>query len=282
MNHIVIIPAHNEEKFIGKTLDSIVNQSIVPNKIIVVNDNSTDSTEKIVLGFCQKYSFIELINNKSSNQHLPGQKIINAFFVGFNAIEESFDLISKIDADMIFPPTYFEEIHNAFKKNNRLGIAGGVALIEKNGNWVYESVAHKDHVRGGFKSYRKGCFEAIGKLKPSMGWDTVDELLALYYKWEIKVLPHLEVKHMKPTTQNYKQVNAKNQASAFYKMDYGIWISLISILKAAYRKKSIRFVLDAILGYLYAMEHENKIVSKEEGKFVRNYRWKKIFENIVK
>jgi glycosyltransferase involved in cell wall biosynthesis len=282
MNHIVIIPAHNEEKFIKKTIQSIVDQTIVPKKIIVVNDNSTDNTEKIVWNFCQKHSFIELINHKSSNQHLPGQKIIHAFFVGFNTIEEPFDIISKIDADMIFPPTYFEEIHQAFRENHRLGIAGGVALIQKKGNWVYESVAHKEHVRGGFKSYRKDCFEAIGKLKPSMGWDTVDELLALFYKWEIKVLPHLQVKHMKPTTQNYKQVNAKNQASAFYKMDYGVWISLISILKAAYRKKSVRFVLDAVLGYLNAMKNENKIVSKEQGKFIRQYRGKKILERIIK
>ncbi len=280
MVHIVIIPAHNEENFIKKTLDSIVNQTTVPTKVIVVNDNSTDNTEAIVNSFCEKYTFIHIVNNISTNLHLPGQKIINAFYAGYNTINEPFDVVSKIDADLIFPTNYFEEINQAFKTNKRLGICGGTAQIEQNNKWTLERVANKDHVRGGLKSYSKECFDAIGKLKPSMGWDTVDELLAFYNNWEVKVLHYLAVKHLKPTTNNYKKINAKNQAIAFYKMDYGLLISFFSILKAAFRKKSILFVFDAIKGYFYARNNEKKIVTKEEGIFIRKYRWQKIKRNI--
>ena len=280
MQHIVIIPAHNEEAFIGKTLESIVNQQTTPTKVIVVNDNSTDQTQRIVETFCKNHSFIQLINNKSSTQHLPGQKIINAFYTGYNSISQPYDIISKMDADLIFPSNYFKEINQAFEENKTIGICGGTAEIEKNGKWILEKVAHKDHVRGGLKSYRKECFETIGGLKPSMGWDTVDELLALYNKWEVKVLHHLAVKHLKLTTENYKAINAKNQAIAFYKMDYGFFISMLSILKAAHRKKSISFIIDATKGYLFAISNEKKIVTKKEGLFIRKYRWKKIFESI--
>ena len=80
MKFCIIIPAHNEEDSIGLTLDSLVKQSLLPQEIIVVNDNSTDNTKAIVEGFQQQFNFIKLVNNTSSNQHLPGTKIINAFY----------------------------------------------------------------------------------------------------------------------------------------------------------------------------------------------------------
>ena len=58
MNFYIIIPAHNEEQYIGLTLDSLVNQTVLPNKIIVVNDNSTDKTAEIVMAYAEKNSFI--------------------------------------------------------------------------------------------------------------------------------------------------------------------------------------------------------------------------------
>ena len=43
-----IIPTYNEEAFIAQTLNSLVQQTVVPDKIIVVNDNSTDKTADII------------------------------------------------------------------------------------------------------------------------------------------------------------------------------------------------------------------------------------------
>ena len=51
LKYSIIIPAHNEENFIGKTLESVVQQTVLPHQLIVVNDNSTDQTEKIVQKF---------------------------------------------------------------------------------------------------------------------------------------------------------------------------------------------------------------------------------------
>ena len=83
MNFYIVIPAHNEQDSIALTLDSLVNQTLLPKQVVVVNDNSTDGTQEIVEGFKEKHSWITLINSKSSNQHLPGSKIIKAFYKGF-------------------------------------------------------------------------------------------------------------------------------------------------------------------------------------------------------
>ena len=103
MNFSIIIPAHNEADVISLTLQSLVEQTLLPKQLIVVNDNSTDHTSSIVKDFCAKYNWISLVENKSSNQHLPGAKIVNAFYKGYAILDKDFDVICKFDADLIFP-----------------------------------------------------------------------------------------------------------------------------------------------------------------------------------
>lgn len=45
MNYYLVIPTYNEERFIALTLQSLVAQTVLPAKIVVVNDGSTDSTK---------------------------------------------------------------------------------------------------------------------------------------------------------------------------------------------------------------------------------------------
>ena len=178
MNFYIIIPAHNEQDSIGQTLESLANQSLLPKKVVVVNDNSTDKTKTIIEDFSKKYTWVTLVNNVSSNEHLPGSKIINAFYKGYETLDDSFDVICKFDADLIFPSNYLEQLSKHYNSNPKLGMASGFCYIQNNGDWVLENLTRKDHIRGALKSYRKDCFLQIDKLKPSMGWDTVDELLA--------------------------------------------------------------------------------------------------------
>ena len=155
MNIYIVIPAHNEQDSIGLTLDSLVKQTQLPKHVVVVNDNSTDETEDIVEGYATKHSWITLVNSKSSNEHLPGSKIINAFYKGFDMLDGNYDIICKFDADLIFPINYLETLSFHFKSNIKLGMASGFCYIEKNGDWVLESLTRKDHIRGALKSYRK-------------------------------------------------------------------------------------------------------------------------------
>ena len=275
MDFYIIIPAHNEESTIGRTLDSLVNQTLLPKKLVVVNDNSTDNTEDIVEAYANRHPWISLIHNTSSNQHLPGSKIINAFYKGFNSLDDNYDIICKYDADLIFPNNYLEQLAIHFINNDSLGMAAGFCYIEKNGNWVLENLTRKDHIRGALKSYRKQCFKDIGKLKPSMGWDTVDELLAKYHGWEILTDETLHVKHLKPTGISYSKQSKFMQGEAMYKMRYGFLITLISALKLALKKRKIGLFRDYIAGYFKAKKNNiSFLVSEDEGKFIRNLRWK--------
>lgn len=282
MNIYIIIPAHNEEKHILKTLNSLVGQSYLPKKIVVVNDSSTDNTAQIAETFKAKYAFIEVLNKTSEDKHLPGSKVIEAFNYGLRALDSNYDIICKFDADLIFPENYLESIKNEFIKNSKLGLCGGFCYISKKKGWVLESLTGKDHVRGGLKAYKKQCFKDIGGLKSAMGWDTIDELLSAYHHWEIKTLPALEVKHLKPTGHVYNKSAKYKQGEAFYRMRYGFFITLIAALKLAYKKKKVILFNDYMAGYFKAKKNKlSYLVSEKEGVFIRALRWRKMREKLL-
>lgn len=281
MNFYIVIPAHNEEAFIALTLKSLVSQTVLPKKVVVVNDNSIDKTAEIVLTFANENPFITLVNKTSEAIHLPGSKVIQAFHKGFETLDNDYDIIIKLDADLILPNNYFETIVQHFQKDSTIGMVGGFAYIEKNGDWILENLTDKDHIRGAFKAYRKQCFEQIGNLKPAMGWDTVDELLCKFYGWKVVTDESLKVKHLKPTGANYNKTARYKQGEAFYTLGYGFFITVIASAKLAMMKKKPLLFLDYIQGFWKAKSAKKPLlVTKEQAEFIRNYRWKKMKEKI--
>jgi len=281
LNIYIIIPAHNEQDTIGLTIESLANQSFLPEKVIIVNDNSTDETGKIVNHLMTKHPWLYLIHNNSNEEHLPGSKIIDAFYKGFEMLDDKYDIICKFDADLIFPQNYLSTLVQNFNTDSTLGMAAGFCYIKKDNDWVLEGLTDKDHIRGALKAYRKDCFISIGKLKRSMGWDTIDELLALYYGWKLKTDESLHVKHLKPTGTNYAKGSKYLQGEALYKMRFGFILALLSSIKLAYKKKNFSLFKDYIFGYIKAFRTKTDfLITKEQGQFIRKYRWQKILKKV--
>jgi len=281
MNFYIIIPAHNEEAFITKTLQSLIDQTLRPKKIIVVNDNSTDNTQSIIDSFSEKYQFIKSVLINSSAVNIPGSKVINAFNRGLKELDNEYDVICKFDADLIFPSNYLQTLKAVFTKNTNCGMAGGFCYIEKNNQWILENLTNKDHIRGALKAYRKECFNDIKGLKSAMGWDTVDELIAQYHGWRIYTDESLKVKHLKPTGKAYSNKAKYKQGEAFYKLRYGIVLTKIASLKLAFKKRSLLFFLFCIIGFIKAFFNRTPfLVNRKEGKFIRKLRWKNILKKI--
>lgn len=277
MNYYLIIPAYNEAQHIHLTLQSIANQTVTPARVIVVNDNSTDDTAAIVMQFAAEYSWLEMVNKTSEAIHLPGSKVIQAFQKGLEQVDDNYDFIVKLDADLILPPNYFEKIIQIFNSEATIGMAGGFAYIQKNEDWILENLTDKDHIRGAFKAYRRQCFLDIGGLKPAMGWDTVDELLAKFYNWKVVTDATLKIKHLKPTGANYNQSARYKQGEAFYTLGYGFFITAIASAKLALMKKKPLLFIDYIQGYWKAKWAKKEwLVTPEQAQFIRNYRLEKM------
>ena len=282
MNVYIIIPFHNEEKYIESTIKSIVEQSYPVKKLLLINDNSKDQSSSKIDSYLKEYDWISKLDINSNNKHLPGKKVINAFNQGLKSLDSNYDIICKFDADIILPKNYLEKIILEYKKDPYVGMVSGILYIKKNDNWIFEKVSSKKHIRGPIKSYRKACFKEIGGLKESIGWDTVDVLLAKYNKWKVVTYEDLIVKHLKPTGLNYNKSAKYLQGEALYKMRFGVVLSLLSALKRAYNLKSISYLVFIKIGYLISvLKSKERIVNKKEGVFIRKLIWKNIFKKVI-
>ncbi|WP_276167976.1 glycosyltransferase [Zobellia alginiliquefaciens] len=283
MHYYVIVPAHNEEGFLSDTLNSILRQSLQPKRVVVVNDNSTDNTEAIIDQFVTLSPIFQKLNTTSSTEHMPGSKVVNAFNKGLQLLDEDYDFIVKLDADVILPDNYFEKIVYIFRGQPKVGIAGGFIYEQtEDGQWKLNHPMDKNHVRGAFKAYTKKCFKAINGLRNAMGWDTVDELLAQYHGHEIYTDNALKVKHLRPTGNAYNQKAKLLQGKAMYTMRYGFPITVIASLKMALKQRKPQAFADNMYGYLEAKKEKKQfLVTKAEGNFIRNLRWGNIKRKLL-
>ena len=277
-NFSIVVPAHNEEKFLPSFLKSVCSQNLLPEEMVLIDDNSNDRTKKIMIDFQKKNDFTRVFSYKSSSEHMPGPKVVNAFLFGYSKLTKPYDFIFKLDADLILPDKYFQLIMNAFS-SPRIGIVGGILVeLSKKGIWENSHPMKKNHVRGGLKAYSKECYKKIGGLIPEMGWDTIDEILASYHGYEVKVLNNVKVKHLRAIGNFYSRNASFMQGQAFYKMRYGIIIGTIACIKGFLIKRSLSFLFWSILGLLDGyLKKKPYIVTKNQGQFIRRYRFKSIF-----
>ena len=107
-------------------------------------------------------------------------------------------------------------------------------------------------------------------------------LIAQYHDWKIKTDKSLAVKHLKPTGANYSYNSKFLQGEALYKMRFGLVLSIISVLKTSINTGRFLMVFFAFFGYTRAfIKRRERIVTKEQGQFIRKYRWRKAFSNLL-
>ena len=106
------IPAYNAEKTIEFSINSILEQTVKIDEIIVVNDSSIDDTVQIV----KKYSEIKIINNEKN------------FGLGFNRnkaiLESKNEIIANIDSDVVLEKNWAEILLDKLGQN-KIGMCGG-------------------------------------------------------------------------------------------------------------------------------------------------------------
>ena len=272
----IVIAAHNEAAYLGDCLDSFVAQTRRPDELILVDDNSSDTTFEIASAYAGHHPWIKLFQRRSSDRHLPGKKVVDSFNFGLQHAS-NFDLIGKFDADILLPPDYFEIMQDRFQAHWMLGMCSGLLYVKRGGLWVYENIADQGHIRGPIKLYHRACYEKIGGLRPGTGWDTVDILLAKYHKFETLTLPELRVRHLRPTGHGYSSKNHQAKGRALYRMRYGPLLACLATFKMAWQAKRPLLLPRTLYGFLKAFfQQQSFYVSKKEGSFIRAYRWEGI------
>ena len=107
---ILVTPAKNEAKFIEETIKSVVKQSKLPEKWVIVSDGSTDSTDDIVESYTKKHSFITLVKARPGEKRNLGSRA-KAILTGFEEVKDlKVDFMAVLDADISLNPDYYEKI----------------------------------------------------------------------------------------------------------------------------------------------------------------------------
>lgn len=117
----VVIPTHNEEEYLPKTLASIRSQKRKADEVLIVDASSTDKTVSAAKKFGATVISIPHLTVSYGRQ------------VGLEKARG--EIVVFTDADAILPPQWLSEIEHMFQHNNVVGIFGGFRVPD--GPWWY-------------------------------------------------------------------------------------------------------------------------------------------------
>ncbi|MCC2591008.1 glycosyltransferase family 2 protein [Chryseobacterium sp. MFBS3-17] len=289
MKFLIIIPAHNEEKNIGFALGSLKQQSFGDFRVVVVNDGSEDRTPQIAAEFANQDRRFS-VKNLGKSGHEPGAKVVRTFNKGLDGEDlTAFQVICKFDADIIFPQDYLEKVAQVYRENPKAGMVSGLVRIRKTvfekalaydfadekKQWIFENLSSKNHVRGPIKSYRRECFEQMNGLRPVLGWDNIDVMLARMHGWEVLTIKNIWVKHLRPTAFKYKSQKAEKLGEYFYNIGLSLPLALISSAKSSWKSKSPGEFFVTMRTFL--KQNSARELSREEINYIRKLRWQQMF-----
>jgi glycosyltransferase involved in cell wall biosynthesis len=151
----VIMAVFNEEEFLPKSLDALMNQTLKPTQIIVVDDGSTDKSPQIIAKY--PVTTVKLpVEKEASLERYP-----HVLSVGSRYLAEDFDYIAILDADTVIEPRYYEKLVDQMKKDRTIGIAGGAL----HGQPTPAALGLMPYVYGANRLYSRRCWLKINNGK---------------------------------------------------------------------------------------------------------------------
>ena len=280
MNYVLITPARNEQAFIAKALDSVVAQTLLPARWVIVDDGSTDRTAQIVESYAERYPWIELVRRPQFLDRSFAGKV-HAFNAGFERVESlSFDIVGNLDGDLSFDHDYLEFLVRKFSEDPQLGVAG-TPFIENGYDSAKDSFEGENHVAGGCQLFRRQCFLDIGGYTPNPagGIDWIAVTTARMKGWKTRSFPEKRFHHYR--TLGTAERGALAALFSYGEKDYYLGNSPIwEIFRVAYRftkKPVVTGSLALLFGYVWAaMRHTKRPVSGDLMRFHRNEQMKKL------
>lgn len=266
LDYVLITPARNEAAFIELTIKSVVAQTILPRKWVIVSDGSTDGTDDIVRKYAAEHKWIELVRIPDRAERDFAGKVF-AFNSGYERLHDlHYDVIGSLDADISFEPGYFEFLLNKIATDPTLGVSG-TPFREEDVQYDYR-FSRTEHVSGACQLFRRECFESIGGYTPlkSGAIDLVAVVSARMKGWQTRTFLERHCVHHR------KMGTAKNHILiATFKSGYGDYIMgvhpLWQLFRSIYQMSRKPVFLGGtflLTGYVWAaLTRASKPVSRE-------------------
>jgi glycosyltransferase involved in cell wall biosynthesis len=280
MKYVLISPARNEAAFVHKTLDSMVAQTFLPERWIIVDDGSTDGTTEIVEAYAKRYSWIELVRRpKHQNHNFAGK--VYAFNAGLERVQAlEFDIIGCLDADLSFDPDYLEFLMQKFAEDPHLGVAG-TPFIENGYDSAKDSFEGQNHVAGGCQLFRRRCYSDIGGYVANRagGIDWIAVTTARMMGWRTRSFPERRFQHYRRL--GTAERNELKAAFSYGEKDYYLGNSpLWQLFRVGYRMAKPPYVVEGmalLAGFCWAaLLRTKRPISPELMRFHRGEQMQKL------
>jgi glycosyltransferase involved in cell wall biosynthesis len=263
-----------------RTLDSVLAQTKLPKRWIIVDDGSTDATPDILKEYANKHDFIQIVTRADRGHRSVGPGVIEAFYYGYGQANlDEFEYICKFDLDLELPEKYFETLISRMIDNPRIGTCSGKAYFvdKQSGKLISEKCGDEMSV-GMTKFYRLSCFKEIGGFVKEVMWDGIDCHKCRMLGW-IAVSwdePDLNFIHLRPMGSSQKGIFTGRMRHGFgqYFMGTGL---IYMTASAVFRMFHPPYVLGAIAmwwGYMDSLiNRRTQFDDFKLVKFIRAYQW---------
>ncbi len=256
ISYVLVTPARNEEENIGKTIEAVASQTLLPLQWVIVSDGSTDGTDSIVQRYVESNSWMHFIRLPEERDRSFAAKV-TAFNAGYEYLKDfDYDIIGNLDADISFEEDYFQFLMGKYLEDPTLGVAGTPFREESGYSSAADSYEGGKHVAGGCQLFRKACFEDVGGYIPvkAGGIDWIAVTTARMKEWKTQSFPERHFFHMR--TLGTAERNRFGAIFDYGKKDYylgghPVW----ELFRVAYRcvKRPYLFAgLVLLSGYLWA------------------------------
>jgi glycosyltransferase involved in cell wall biosynthesis len=274
VSYVLITPACNEARFIENTIQSVIKQTVLPRKWVIVNDGSTDATANIVAKYVGKHDWLQLVNMPARKGRNFAAKV-HAFKAGQENLQDiQYDVIGNLDADVTLDEDHFEFLMGRFREDPYLGVAGTVFSEPQGYSSATDSFEGQNYVSGQCQMFRRQCFEEIGGYFPSKagGIDWIAVTTARMIGWKTRSFREKSFFHNRILGTADRGVVASNYA--YGKKDYflgghPVW----EIFRCSYRMVKKPYLLGGMAlfaGYLAAfLSRTERPVSDELMRFHR-------------
>lgn len=280
MKYVLITAARNEEALIGRTLESVISQTHLPEHWVIVDDGSTDMTAAIVENHAARFPWISLIQRpKRKERHFAGKA--HAVNLALKQIEHlQFDVVGNLDADVSFEPDFMEFLMEKFAADPKLGVAG-TPYREGDFDSARDSFEGEHFVAGQVQLFRRECFADIGGYAKSRhgGVDWIAVMTARMKGWKVKSFAEKRFMHHRLMSSAERGFFAAH--FSYGQKDYYLGGSLLwEMFRVIYRTSKKPFLIGGIavaLGYVTAaLVRMKRPVSRELMQFHRAQQMKKL------
>lgn len=197
-SYVLVTPVRDEEATIGRTIESVLKQTVLPREWVIVSDGSTDGTDDIVRRAAERNPWIRLLPLTPR----PGRSFAAVVYnteTGIRSLEfRDYAYLGLLDSDVEFQANYFERLMRRFEAEPALGLAGGVVIDV--GLPRDRFPRNRNDVPGAVQFFRRQCFERIDGLLPipEGGWDALSCAMARMHGYQTRLFTDLVVDHLKP------------------------------------------------------------------------------------